>query len=59
MFKVGDMVLGTKEIAWFSLYVQKIVAVFDGYVVLDTGTECKNEYLRHATECEIKQGKKS
>ena len=56
MFKVGDKVLGIGLIAWFSLYVQEVIDVHDGYVVLDTGTHCKNSSLRHATPEEIAAG---
>ena len=54
MFKVGDRVLGLN--AWISLYVQEVTDVYEGYVVLDTGSKCKNSALRHATPEEIAAG---
>ena len=54
MFKVGDKVLGLN--AWISLYVQEVTEVYEGYVVLDTGSKCKDSALRHATPEEIAVG---
>ena len=54
MFKVGDKVLGLN--AWISLYVQEVTDVYEGYVVLDTGSKCKDSALRHATPQEIAAG---
>jgi len=54
MFKVGDKVLGLN--AWISLYVQEVTDVYEGYVVLDTGSKCKDSALRHATPEEIAAG---
>ncbi len=54
MFKVGDKVLGLN--AWISLYVQEVTDVYEGYVVLDTGSKYKDSALRHATPEEIKAG---
>ncbi len=54
MFKVGDKVLGLN--AWISLYVQEVTDVYEGYVVLDTGSKCKDSALRHATPEEIAVG---